>query len=197
VAASGGSGAGANVCTPGVAVLFGLAVSPADHELPLASRCLAILRLFPGQHCRWLRQQRGQWILVDFRAVDTLGEILVVCELQAAPRRCWVRANLPKRSRVVFPEFGSLMLPPGYAPAGAKILLVVIAVRFCGVVTTLPGGGFIGGLVAATGFHLDDCDLVAGFSVAWARIATATIIVWAWPARSVRVGLGLPASCRS
>ncbi|HRA81957.1 MAG TPA: proton-conducting transporter membrane subunit, partial [Thauera sp.] len=91
-------------------------------------------------------------ILVDFRALDTLGEILVVAlaGLAAASllgaRPDPVMRPLPGESGGG-DEFGSVLLRHGTRPLSALLLLMSLVLLWRG--HNLPGGGFIGGLVAA------------------------------------------------
>ncbi len=86
-------------------------------------------------------------ILVDFRALDTLGEIAVLA-VAAVGAFVVLKLGRPARSRLGPPPVPSVVLR-----AGARLLLALL------VVTSLfmlwrghnePGGGFIGGLFAAS-----------------------------------------------
>ncbi|THF65511.1 DUF4040 domain-containing protein [Pseudothauera nasutitermitis] len=103
-------------------------------------------------------------ILVDFRAMDTLGEILVVvlAGLAAAPLLGGGRAaeNTGAGGRK---EFGSVLLRVGVKPLAGLLLLVSVVLLWRG--HNLPGGGFIGGLVAACALVL----LALTFGVPMAR----------------------------
>ena len=92
-------------------------------------------------------------ILVDFRALDTLGEILVVAlaGLAAASLLGASRKRQPGTAHPPHgqgnPEFGSVLLRQGMKPLSALLLLMSLVLLWRG--HNLPGGGFIGGLVAA------------------------------------------------
>ncbi|MEH6498365.1 MAG: hydrogen gas-evolving membrane-bound hydrogenase subunit E [Pseudoalteromonas distincta] len=175
VPASGGSGAGANVWHAGVAVLFGLAVS-----LLIMT---AVSQPLPGDLADWFLANSlpGGYgsnvvnvILVDFRAVDTLGEILVVAIAALAASTLLGAGQLPEEKPRGLPEFGSLMLRQGMRPLATILLVVSLAILWRG--HNLPGGGFIGGLVAATGFTLMIVTFGRGIQRGLARIAPPTII---------------------
>ncbi|WP_193072417.1 hydrogen gas-evolving membrane-bound hydrogenase subunit E [Pseudomonas sp. FME51] len=175
VPASGGSGAGANIWHAVVAVLFGLAVT-----LLIMT---AVSQPLPGDLADWfltnsLPNGYGSnvvnVILVDFRAVDTLGEILVVAIAALAASTLLGAGQLPDLKPRGLPEFGSLMLRQSMRPLATVLLVVSLAILWRG--HNLPGGGFIGGLVAATGFTLLIVTFGRGMQRGLARIAPPTII---------------------
>lgn len=175
VPASGGSGTGANIWHAGVAVLFGLAVS-----LLIMT---AVSQPLPGDLADWFLANSlpGGYgsnvvnvILVDFRAVDTLGEILVVAIAALAASTLLGAGQIPEEKPRGMPEFGSLMLRQGMRPLATILLVVSLAILWRG--HNLPGGGFIGGLVAATGFTLMIVTFGRGIQRGLARIAPPTII---------------------
>ncbi|SES16925.1 hydrogen gas-evolving membrane-bound hydrogenase subunit E [Halopseudomonas bauzanensis] len=175
VPASGGSGAGANIWHAAVAVVFGLAVT-----LLIMT---AVSQPLPGDLADWflvnsLPSGYGSnvvnVILVDFRAVDTLGEILVVAIAALAASTLLGVGQPPTAKPRGLPEFSSLMLRQGMRPLAAILFLVSLAILWRG--HNLPGGGFIGGLVAATGFTLLIVTFGRGIQRGLARIAPPTII---------------------
>jgi len=102
-------------------------------------------------------------ILVDFRAFDTLGEILVVALASiAAAGMLGTRAG-NKVAQGGDTEFGSVLLRQGIKPLAGMLLLVALALLWRG--HNFPGGGFIGGLVAASALVV----LALGYGVAQAR----------------------------
>lgn len=113
-------------------------------------------------------------ILVDFRAVDTLGEIVVVAiaALGAATLLGAGQATDPKPKGM--PEFGSVLLRQGMRPLAAILLVVSLVILWRG--HNLPGGGFIGGLVAATGFTLLVVTFGRGIQRGLERITPPTLI---------------------
>lgn len=102
-------------------------------------------------------------ILVDFRALDTLGEILVVglAGLAAAPLLGGGRRSRHAAKRMGngpddgntrgasegSADFASVLLRQGILPLSALLALIALVLLWRG--HNLPGGGFIGGLVAA------------------------------------------------
>lgn len=138
----------------GVAVLFGICVSGA--------LLLAVSQPLPGDMARWYLDNSVPGghgrnvvnvILVDFRAFDTLGEILVmaVSALAAAAVLGGSRRNSAVHGGARRGEdaFGSPLLRTGLRPLALLLLGASLLVLWRG--HNLPGGGFIGGLVAATG----------------------------------------------
>ncbi|AVZ80657.1 NADH-quinone oxidoreductase subunit I [Zoogloeaceae bacteirum Par-f-2] len=130
-----------------VAVLFGVAVSLA--LIAVVSQPL------PGDIASWLLaaslpQGHGanvvNVVLVDFRALDTLGEILVVALACAAAGTLLVRRRqaATQGGRV---ELDSPLLREGLKPLAGLLALVALVLLWRG--HNLPGGGFIGALVAA------------------------------------------------
>jgi multicomponent Na+:H+ antiporter subunit A len=158
-----------------VAVLFGLAVS-----LLIMT---AVSQPLPGDLADWFLANSlpGGYgsnvvnvILVDFRAVDTLGEILVVAIAALAASTLLGAGQLPDEKPRGLPEFSSMMLRQGMRPLAIILLVVSLAILWRG--HNLPGGGFIGGLVAATGFTLMVVTFGRGIQRGLARIAPPTII---------------------
>lgn len=135
-----------------VSVLFGLAVA----GLLMA----AVSQPLPGGIADWYMHNSVPGghggnvvnvILVDFRAFDTLGEIVVVA-LAALAAAALLGAGDEKASGRAEPEFSSVLLRRGLRPLAGLLVLVSLVLLWRG--HNLPGGGFIGGLVAATGFIL-------------------------------------------
>ncbi|MFA7607327.1 MAG: hydrogen gas-evolving membrane-bound hydrogenase subunit E [Rhodocyclaceae bacterium] len=135
-----------------VSVLFGLAVA----GLLMA----AVSQPLPGGIADWYMHNSVPGghggnvvnvILVDFRAFDTLGEIVVVA-LAALAAAALLGAGGEKASGRAEPEFSSVLLRRGLRPLAGLLVLVSLVLLWRG--HNLPGGGFIGGLVAATGFIL-------------------------------------------
>ncbi|MFN3984006.1 MAG: hydrogen gas-evolving membrane-bound hydrogenase subunit E [Rhodocyclaceae bacterium] len=91
-------------------------------------------------------------ILVDFRAFDTLGEIVVVALAALAAATLLGGGQLTEMTRKGEPEFGSVLLRHAIRPLAGLMVLVSLVLLWRG--HNLPGGGFIGGLVAAVGFIL-------------------------------------------
>lgn len=91
-------------------------------------------------------------ILVDFRAFDTLGEIVVVALAALAAATLLGGGEHTEMTRRGQPEFDSVLLRQAVRPLAGLLVLVSLVLLWRG--HNLPGGGFIGGLVAATGFIL-------------------------------------------
>ena len=156
-------------------------------------------------------------ILVDFRALDTLGEILVVglaglaaagllagttrsgarqarraTDNGAGARRIEQAGSTAERSdRAEGPadsasqgsaDFGSVLLRQGILPLSALLALISLVLLWRG--HNLPGGGFIGGLVAASAAVL----LALAFGVARARA-----VLRVTPVALLAVGLAVAA----
>lgn len=175
VPASGNNTRAMNVWHAGVAMLFGLAVT-----LLIMT---AVSQPLPGDLADWFLANSlpagygsnvVNVILVDFRAVDTLGEILVVAIAALAASTLLGAGQLPEGKPRGLPEFGSLMLRQGMRPLATILLVVSLAILWRG--HNLPGGGFIGGLVAATGFTLLVVTFGRGIQRGLSRIAPPTII---------------------
>jgi len=137
-----------------VAIVIGAVVA--------AMMLMTVSQPLPGDIARWyldnsLPGGRGanvvNVILVDFRALDTLGEILVVglAGLAAAGLLAGAgrdgAAPTPGASEGSA-DFGSVLLRQGILPLSALLALVSLMLLWRG--HNLPGGGFIGGLVAAS-----------------------------------------------
>lgn len=136
-----------------VATLFGLAVA--------AALIVVISAPLPGDIASWYMNNSvpgGQGgnvvnvILVDFRAFDTLGEILVVALAGLAAATLLGGGHADGSGREGQGEFGSVLMRNGVKPLATLLLLASAVVLWRG--HNLPGGGFIGGLVAATGVIL-------------------------------------------
>nr|WP_244168303.1 MULTISPECIES: hydrogen gas-evolving membrane-bound hydrogenase subunit E [Pseudomonas] len=131
----------------GAAILFGASVTGA--------LLFAVSQPLPGNLADWylansLEGGHGanvvNVILVDFRAFDTLGEILVVA--LSALAAATLLAGSPRRAaQSGEPEFASVLLRQGLRPLALLMLGIAVLVLWRG--HNLPGGGFIGGLVAA------------------------------------------------
>ena len=156
-------------------------------------------------------------ILVDFRALDTLGEILVVglaglaaagllagttrsgarqarraTDNGAGARRIEQAGSTAERSdRAEGPadsasqgsaDFGSVLLRQGILPLSALLALISLVLLWRG--HNLPGGGFIGGLVAASAAVL----LALAFGVGRARA-----VLRVTPVALLAVGLAVAA----
>jgi multicomponent Na+:H+ antiporter subunit A len=131
-----------------IAIVFGSVVT--------AMMLMTMSQPLPGDIAQWYLANSlpaGQGanvvnvILVDFRALDTLGEILVV-GLAALAAASLLGAGKPGAgAREGSAEFGSVLLRQGILPLSAVLALVSLMLLWRG--HNLPGGGFIGGLVAA------------------------------------------------
>jgi multicomponent Na+:H+ antiporter subunit A len=162
-----------------VSVLFGLAVAGAV--------LAAVAGPLPGDVASWYMenaypQGRGgnvvNVILVDFRAFDTLGEIVVVALAGLGAATLLSGGKLTELTEDGEPEFGSVLLRQALRPLAGLLVLISFVLLWRG--HYLPGGGFIGGLVAATGIAL----VVLTFGNRLARR-----LMWAPP--TVFMGLGL------
>ncbi len=148
-----------------VAVLFGLTaagvvIAALSQPLPGDIAAWYLANSLPGGH----GANVVNVILVDFRALDTLGEILVVAlaGLAAATLLGAGRGTGAARhgGRA---EFDSVFLRQGVKPLAGLLLLVSLVLLWRG--HNLPGGGFIGSLVAACALVL----LALAFGVPLAR----------------------------
>jgi multicomponent Na+:H+ antiporter subunit A len=138
-----------------ISVLFGVAV---------ATALIAAMSLpLEGDIARWYVDnslERGNGanvvnvILVDFRAFDTLGEILVVALAALGAASLLGIGGPPAKVRQGEPEFDSVLIRHAMTPLAIVLVLVALALLWRG--HNAPGGGFIGGLVAAIG-----CTLLA------------------------------------
>jgi len=135
-----------------VATFFGLGVASA--------LLLTVSLPLPGDLAAWFlarSQPDGHGgnvvnvILVDFRAYDTLGEILVVAlaGLAAAPLLAGRRRG---GSRPGEPEFASLLLRQGLPPLALLLAGITLLLLLRG--HNRPGGGFVAALVAASSLML-------------------------------------------
>ena len=146
-----------------VAVVLGGVVS--------AMMLMTVSQPLPGDLAQWylehsLPDGKGanvvNVILVDFRALDTLGEILVVALAGLAAAGLLADGTRAGDSRGSA-DFGSVLLRQGILPLSALLALISLVLLWRG--HNLPGGGFIGGLVAASAAVL----LALAFGVARAR----------------------------
>jgi multicomponent Na+:H+ antiporter subunit A len=166
-----------------VAILFGLSVTGA--------LLLAVSQPLPGNIAQWyldnsLPGGHGHnvvnVILVDFRAFDTLGEILVVALSALAA------ATLLGSGQRIGGEgrgedaFTSPLLRQGLRPLAWLMLGASLLLLWRG--HNLPGGGFIGGLVAACGLIL----LVLTYGHGQIRR-----VLPVRPAQLIGIGLGIAA----
>lgn len=163
-----------------VATLFGLAVAGAliaavDHPLPGDIADWFLANSYPGGH----GSNVVNVILVDFRAFDTLGEILVIALAGLAAATLLGGGKPAVLHERPEPEFASSMLRQGMRPFAAVLVLISLMLLWRG--HNLPGGGFIGGLVGAIGFIL----LVLSFGNRVARD-----LMWTSPPRLIGLGLG-------
>ncbi|MGL1834246.1 hydrogen gas-evolving membrane-bound hydrogenase subunit E [Rhodocyclaceae bacterium SMB388] len=171
--------AGSRVAHVLISVLFGVAVAVAllvAVNVPLAGNIADwyVQNSYPGG--------KGgnvvNVILVDFRAFDTLGEIVVVALAALAAATLLGGGQLTEMTRKGEPEFDSVMLRQAVRPLAGLLVLVSLVLLWRG--HNLPGGGFIGGLVAAVGFIL----VVVTFGNYQARA-----LMWVRPTLLVGVGL--------
>jgi multicomponent Na+:H+ antiporter subunit A len=171
-----------------VAILFGASVGGA--------LLLAVSLPLPGDIASWylensLSAGHGSnvvnVILVDFRAFDTLGEILVVA-LSALATATLLAAGIQPKAHHGEPEFASLLLRQGMRPLAALLLAVALLLLWRG--HNLPGGGFIGGLVAACGMTLLLLTFGAGRR-RWTAIQPSTLIGLGLACAAVAGVLGL------
>lgn len=163
-----------------VSVFFGAAVAVAllvSVNLPLAGNIAGwyMENSYPGGH----GGNVVNVILVDFRAFDTLGEIVVVALAGLAAATLLGGGRMTAMTRHGEPEFDSVLLRQGLRPLAGLLVLVSLVLLWRG--HNLPGGGFIGGLVAATGFIL----VVMTFGNRFARALMGTR-----PTFLVGIGLG-------
>ncbi|WEN41174.1 Na(+)/H(+) antiporter subunit A [Thauera sp. GDN1] len=141
-----------------------------------AMMLMTVSQPLPGDIARWyldnsLPGGKGanvvNVILVDFRALDTLGEILVVglAGLAAATLLGGDEAGRRARAgaRAGSADFGSVLLRQAILPLSGLLAVVSLVLLWRG--HNLPGGGFIGGLVAASATVL----LALAFGVERAR----------------------------
>ena len=121
-------------------------------------------------------------ILVDFRALDTLGEILVVGLAGLAAAGLLASGKPGRGAAEGSSDFGSVLLRQGILPLSALLALVSLMLLWRG--HNLPGGGFIGGLVAACAAVL----LALAFGTTRARA-----LLRLPPVAVLAVGLGISA----
>jgi len=147
---------------------------------------MTVSQPLPGDIARWyldnsLPGGKGanvvNVILVDFRALDTLGEILVVGlaglaaasllgggrNTHAAGTAGGSSARHGQGAREGSADFGSVLLRQAILPLSGLLAVVSLVLLWRG--HNLPGGGFIGGLVAASATVL----LALAFGVERAR----------------------------
>ncbi len=131
-----------------VALLIGATMS--------ALMLITVSHPLPGELARWyldnsLPGGHGanvvNVILVDFRALDTLGEILVVGLAGLAAARLLGSGKPGRTAAEGSSEFDSVLLRHGMAPLSTLLALISLMLLWRG--HNLPGGGFIGALVAA------------------------------------------------
>ena len=136
-----------------VAILFGLSVTGA--------LLLAVSLPLPGEIAQWYQANSlpGGYghnvvnvILVDFRAFDTLGEILVVALSALAAASLLGTGRRFGNEHSGEDAFTSPLLRQGLRPLAWLMLAASLLLLWRG--HNLPGGGFIGGLVAACGLIL-------------------------------------------
>jgi len=151
-----------------------------------AMMLMTVSQPLPGDIARWyldnsLPGGKGanvvNVILVDFRALDTLGEILVVGlaglaaasllgggrNTHAAGTAGGSSARHGQGAREGSADFGSVLLRQAILPLSGLLAVVSLVLLWRG--HNLPGGGFIGGLVAASATVL----LALAFGVERAR----------------------------
>jgi multicomponent Na+:H+ antiporter subunit A len=136
-----------------VSVFFGIAVTVVllvAVNLPLPGNIAAwyMENSYPGGH----GGNVVNVILVDFRAFDTLGEIVVIALAGLASATLLGGGRMTAMTRHGEPEFDSVLLRQALRPLAGLLVLVSLVLLWRG--HNLPGGGFIGGLVAAVGFIL-------------------------------------------
>ena len=175
VPASGSSRLRVNAWHALVAVSFGLVVT--------LMLLLAVAQPLPGDMADWFLANSlpGGYgsnvvnvILVDFRAVDTLGEIVVVAIAALAAATLLGAGQPPEDKPKGMPEFGSVLIRQAMRPLAIVLLVASLAILWRG--HNLPGGGFIGGLVAATGFTLMIVTYGRGIQRGLNRITPPTVI---------------------
>lgn len=136
-----------------VAILFGLSVTGA--------LLLAVSLPLPGEIAQWYQANSlpgghghnvVNVILVDFRAFDTLGEILVVALSALAAASLLGTGRRFGGEHSGEDAFTSPLLRQGLRPLAWLMLAASLLLLWRG--HNLPGGGFIGGLVAACGLIL-------------------------------------------
>ena len=113
-------------------------------------------------------------ILVDFRAMDTLGETLVVALAALATSTLLGAGQSAEVRPKGLPEFGSVLLRQGMRPLASIMLAVSLVLLWRG--HNYPGGGFIGGLVAATGFALLVLTFGRGIQRGLGRVPPTVIV---------------------
>ena len=132
-----------------IAIMIGAVVS--------AMMLMTVSQPLPGDIAQWyldnsLPGGKGanvvNVILVDFRALDTLGEILVVGLAGLAAATLLGAGKPGKGASEGSSDFGSVLLRQGILPLSALLALISLVLLWRG--HNLPGGGFIGGLVAAS-----------------------------------------------
>ncbi|MCK2127613.1 DUF4040 domain-containing protein [Thauera aromatica] len=137
-----------------------------------AALLLTVSRPLPGDIAQWyldhsLAAGKGanvvNVILVDFRALDTLGEILVVALAGLAAAALLGGGRARHTAQEGRADFASVLLRQGILPLSALLALIALVLLWRG--HNLPGGGFIGGLVAACAAVL----LALAFGVGRAR----------------------------
>ncbi|MEM1288157.1 MAG: hydrogen gas-evolving membrane-bound hydrogenase subunit E, partial [Pseudomonadota bacterium] len=130
-------------------------------------------------------------ILVDFRALDTLGEIAVVA---FAAISAWAvltsdpgKSRAPSRAVTASKAMPSLIFATTARMFFIIMLAVSVVVLFRG--HNEPGGGFIGGLIASAGFAV--LALALGVNVARQKLILHPI-VWMGVGLVCAIGSGIP-----
>ncbi|MDX9886765.1 hydrogen gas-evolving membrane-bound hydrogenase subunit E [Thauera sp.] len=166
-----------------IAIIIGTVVS--------AMMLMTVSQPLPGDIAQWyldnsLPGGKGanvvNVILVDFRALDTLGEILVVGLAGLAAATLLGAGKPGKGASEGSSDFGSVLLRQGILPLSALLALISLVLLWRG--HNLPGGGFIGGLVAACAAVL----LALAFGVNRARA-----VLRVPPVAMLAIGLALAA----
>ena len=166
-----------------IAIIIGTVVS--------AMMLMTVSQPLPGDIAQWyldnsLPGGKGanvvNVILVDFRALDTLGEILVVGLAGLAAATLLGAGKPGKGASEGSSDFGSVLLRQGILPLSALLALSSLVLLWRG--HNLPGGGFIGGLVAACAAVL----LALAFGVNRARA-----VLRVPPVAMLAIGLALAA----
>lgn len=111
-------------------------------------------------------------ILVDFRAIDTLGETMVIAMAAILARGLLKRSGGDGAPDAPRPVHFSLHMAG--RPLAILLLLVSLVILWRG--HNLPGGGFIGGLVAALAFALMSLSYGVDRAERSLRVAPLTLV---------------------